>query len=117
MDKIEMSQGEFLILKKQARDGASFARFLKSEIRRIGKLIGEPQTASFATETDDVTKLQRVLKEYQRRWDDFMPPTTMSKTATDSASLPESPEAKKIYDALGVTPEDVQKQREKEGRA
>jgi hypothetical protein len=109
MDKIEMSQSDFLKLKQQARDGERYVRFLKGEIRRIGKLIGEPESATFATEGADVLKLQRVLNEYKKRWDNHRPPVAMSQISTRVNELPADPETQKIYDGLGVTPEDVER--------
>lgn len=62
--------------KTLAEEGIKFKNFLKSDILRIARLLGEMQTVTFALESvEDVDKLQVILDEYRRRWDEKHPPS------------------------------------------
>lgn len=109
IETITMTKPEAENLRLFATWGNDYRDYLRSEIRRIGKLIGEETLMQFAVDVvDDVPKLKALHAEMCRRWDLKLPPRSQGRQDTsDMSGL--NPAVAKMFTGLGVTPEDVEK--------
>ena len=101
---IRMTQGEYAGLVAARPGWGPLSQVPASRDQRIGKLIGEPDTVKFAVDNiEDVPKLEKALKEFQKRWDIVVPPKAQTAGVVGMESLkPIDPETEKILKGLGL---------------